>query len=141
MRKPPKLHTTTPASRRDARAAADRARADDPDRKFLQSREWRERIRPRWLDQHPACEWCRLLGHVRQADHVDHIIRPKGDRDLQRATSNFRSLCVHHHQQKSLWERRTDGRPLRIGAGRDGWPVEVNPLAPGRGLECWGTVA
>jgi 5-methylcytosine-specific restriction protein A len=141
MRRPPKLHTTTTAARRDARAAGDRARADDPDRRFLQSRVWREKIRPVWLNANPYCEWCRLLGRIRVAEQVDHIIRPHGDRELQRDPSNFRGLCADHHQQKSLWERRGDKRPLRIGCGPDGWPIEVDPLAPGRGLECVGGFA
>jgi hypothetical protein len=133
MRRPPKLHATPPATRREARAASDRARASDPDRKFLQSRVWRERIRPAWLAEHPECEWCQLLGRIIEATQIDHIRRPKGDRELQRDPSNFRSLCADHHQAKSLWERRYDKRPLRIGCGRDGWPVEVDPLAPGAG--------
>jgi 5-methylcytosine-specific restriction endonuclease McrA len=141
MRKPPRLHTTPQAARREARAASDRARAADPDRRFLQSRVWRERIRPQWLDANPYCEWCRLLGKVVAAEQIDHIVRPRGDAQLQRDPSNFRSLCYSHHLDKSNRERRGDERPLRIGCGPDGWPVTVDPVAPGRGMECPGGMA
>lgn len=113
------------------RAARDRARKDDPDRKFLQSRWWREKGRPAQLGRERLCQFCRLMGKVTRATQVDHIIRPRGDQALQRDPDNWRSLCADHHQQKSLWERRADGRPLRIGVGRDGWPIEINPLRPG----------
>src|SRR5262245_27161448 len=106
----------------------DKYRADDPDRKFLQSREWRERIRPRQLGNQPACEHCLLMGYVAIAESVDHIIRPKGDYVLQRSSDNFVSLCNVHHQQKSLWERRSDGKPLVLGYDKDGWPVTIDPL-------------
>ena len=49
--------------------------------------------------------------YVRAAEQVDHIIRPRGDHKLQVDPQNFQSLCADHHQEKSLWERRDDGRP------------------------------
>lgn len=103
----------------------DRYRKDDPDRKFLQSRRWRERIRPAQLAREPLCEFCKLLGFVQRADSVDHIRRPRGDRLLQIDPANFQSLCSDHHQAKSLWERRNDGRPLVIGVAPDGWTITV----------------
>ena len=105
---------------------ADSYRASDPDRRFIQSREWRERIRPRQLDRQPLCEHCRELGLIVAASQVDHIIRPKGNRALQRAFSNFQSLCAEHHARKSRWERGTSKRPLRIGVdAKTGWPIEL----------------
>ena len=102
---------------------SDAYRRDDPDRKFLQSREWRERIRPRQLDREPLCRFCRALGHVEVAKHVDHIQRPKGDWQLQRDPENFQSLCVPHHMSKSKWERGDTSKPLVIGSTQDGWEV------------------
>ena len=103
----------------------DHNRRDDPDRRFLQSRRWREQIRPRQLEREPLCRFCRAMGYVKAAEQVDHIIRPRGDHKLQVDPANFQSLCGNHHQLKSLWERRADGRPLQIGAAPDGWPIEA----------------
>lgn len=108
---------------------ADRYRADDPDRRFLQSREWRERIRPMQLSIEPLCRFCKALGTTRIAGQVDHIKRPRGDWHLQRSPENFQSLCAEHHQAKSLWERRVEasGRNevLVIGYATDGWRIEA----------------
>lgn len=109
---------------------ADRYRADDPDRRFLQSREWRERIRPLQLSREPFCRFCVAMGDMLTiAAQVDHIKRPRGDRRLQRDPENFQSLCFPHHQMKSMWERRCEARgklePLLIGYRADGWRVEA----------------
>lgn len=106
---------------------ADAYRRDDPDRRFLQSREWRERLRPRQLEAQPLCEWCLSLGQIAPAAHVDHVRRPRGDRTLQRSPQNFQSLCVNHHGLKSAWERQGHGRPLVIGSAVDGWSVTWHP--------------
>lgn len=103
-------------------------RRDDPDRKFLQSREWRERIRPRQLERQPLCEFCQKLGTLTVAESVDHIIRPRGDPVLQRDTDNFRSLCHNCHLAKSNWERHHGDKPFRLGVGLDGWPIDIDPL-------------
>lgn len=102
---------------------ADRYRKDDPDRRFLQSREWRERIRPRQLIRQPLCEHCQALGRAVVADQVDHVKRPFGDRLLQRDPQNFQSLCAQCHGRKSKWERSRSGKPLYIGTRADGHPV------------------
>jgi 5-methylcytosine-specific restriction enzyme A len=111
---------------------ADTYRANNPDRKFIQSREWRERIRPMQLSRQPLCEHCRLLGYTVAAEEVDHIERPRGDRTLQRAFTNFQSLCSSHHASKSKWERGDRKRPLVLGCGLDGYPIELpNGCLPG----------
>ena len=105
---------------------ADRYRRDDPDRRFLQSREWREKIRPSQLAREPLCRFCRALGHVTLAEQVDHITRPRGDRTLQRDPENFQSLCAPHHGAKSKWERGDTSKPLILGTPADGWPVHCH---------------
>jgi 5-methylcytosine-specific restriction protein A len=108
---------------------ADRYRADDPDRRFLQSREWRERIRVDQLQREPLCMFCIAMGEIKVAEQVDHIKRPRGDWRLQRDPENFQSLCAPHHQMKSLWERRVEAsgkdEMLIIGYRTDGWRVEA----------------
>ncbi len=103
----------------------DRYRKDDPDRKFLWSRVWRERIRPAWLAEHPLCEFCLLLGQTVPATEIDHVKRPEGDWELQRDFANLRSLCGWHHRKKSRWEEGNRKRPLVIGHDSRGWPVEL----------------
>jgi len=97
----------------------------DADRAYYSSRHWREIARPRALSARPLCEHCELRGVVQAATQVDHIRRPHGDRYLQRHPNNLQSLCTVCHQLKSNWERRNDGRPLRIGVAVDGWPIEL----------------
>jgi HNH endonuclease len=97
----------------------------DADRAYYSSRHWREVARPAALSARPLCEHCELRGVVQAATQVDHIIRPKGDRYLQRDPNNLQCLCTRCHQDKSHWERRNDGRPLRVGIAVDGWPIEL----------------
>ena len=104
---------------------SDAYRKDNPDRKFLQSRAWREKFRPMQLSRQPLCEHCALLGKVEQATEVDHIKRPLGDEVLQRNPENWQSLCGFHHKRKSIWERGDRKRPLVIGVALDGWRVEL----------------
>lgn len=107
----------------------DRSRAADPDRKFLQSRIWREKIRPRQLNREPLCRFCTALGRTTIAAQVDHIKRPRGDHTLQRDPANFQSLCAEHHAAKSSWERTNErngtNAPLIIGHSIDGWRIEA----------------
>jgi hypothetical protein len=44
-----------------------RYRKDDPNRKFVQSRLWREKLRPLQLARFPLCEHCKALGIVKAA--------------------------------------------------------------------------
>ena len=101
------------------------ATAIDADRSFYSSRYWREIARPAALSARPLCEHCELRGDVQVATQVDHIRRPYGDRYLQRHPNNLQCLCTGCHQRKSTWERRNDGRPLRLGVAVDGWPVDL----------------
>lgn len=102
---------------------ADHYRSDDPDRRFLQSRVWREKIRPTQLRREPLCRFCMALGQINVAEQVDHITRPRGDHNLQHDPSNFQSLCAPHHGAKSKWERGNVTRPLRLGTSLDGWTI------------------
>jgi 5-methylcytosine-specific restriction endonuclease McrA len=106
---------------------ADAYRRDDPDRKFLQSRVWREKIRPAQLAREPLCRFCGVLGRLTLAEHIDHIKRPRGDYRLQRNPENFQSLCAEHHGMKSKWERGDTTKPLVIGRTPDGWTQVTAP--------------
>jgi 5-methylcytosine-specific restriction enzyme A len=101
----------------------DRYRSGDPDRQFLQSRVWRERIRPAQMRREPLSRFCRALDIVRIGEQVDHITRPRGDFSLQRDPRNFQTLCGPHHGAKSKWEGGNTSKPLVIGTRVDGWVV------------------
>lgn len=110
---------------RDDSATLERRRGLNADWRFLQSREWRERVRPAQLDRQPLCEHCTALGIVKAAEQVDHVIRPRGDKTLQRDPANLQSLCASHHLDKSNWERHRADQPLVLGVAIDGWPIEA----------------
>jgi 5-methylcytosine-specific restriction protein A len=107
---------------------ADAYRLDNPDRKFLWSRTWREKLRPMQLEKRPLCEYCRLVGKVTKAQEVDHIRRPGGDWALQRDPENFRSLCGTCHKAKTNWESRGDRKKYIELRDAEGWFVRIDPL-------------
>lgn len=77
--------------------------------------------RQQWLREHPLCVHCEALTPSRTtaAAEVDHVIPlSQGGADDE---SNFQSLCVEHHLEKSKRERGHAYHPKhRIGV--DGWP-------------------
>lgn len=94
---------------RDRRAEYKRRRRDHPDQKFLQTREWRDRLRPAQLRDEPLCRHCRELGIVELATSVDHIVVPNGDKALQRDRGNFQSLCHTCHSRKTRAQAGGEG--------------------------------
>jgi 5-methylcytosine-specific restriction protein A len=93
------------------------------DARFLQSREWRDRIQPLQLARHPLCNHCEQMGRVTPAAQVDHIQVPNGDRVLQRDSENLMSLCAPCHSRKT----RAQGSKKRrwLYTPLDGWSVFV----------------
>jgi len=58
--------------------------------------------RARWLREHPLCAHCAREGHARAAHEVDHEVPLiEGGKDEE---SNYQSLCIDHHKQKSAAE-------------------------------------
>jgi 5-methylcytosine-specific restriction enzyme A len=110
------------------------AHKDDPDRRFLRSRDWRDRIRPAQLRREPLCRHCRALGKLVYAQEVDHIVPARGDMQLLRDPANFQSLCKFHHGLKT--------RGVKV-IGIDavsGWTIEAGevPKILGEQLETVG---
>lgn len=65
--------------------------------------DWKS-VREVVLGRDPLCTRCRLLGVIRQADEVDHIV-PRaagGSSELD----NLQGLCTPCHRWKSAHERR-----------------------------------
>ncbi|RWD03777.1 MAG: HNH endonuclease [Mesorhizobium sp.] len=98
-------------------------------RPFLDSRVWREHVRPRQLALEPLCQWCKALGIVEIATDVDHIRRPNGDLSLERDERNHQSLCKSHHSSKTRWEDAGGKGALIVGYDVGGWPVSWSPKA------------
>ena len=107
---------------------------NEPHLRFLKSREWAERIRPRQLRVEPLCRFCRALGYVTVADHVDHIIRPGTDFHLQRDPANLQSLCAEHHGTKTRCEEGNCEQALVIGHDQSGWPITWTPATGIQGV-------
>jgi 5-methylcytosine-specific restriction protein A len=108
-----------PAARaaRDRRYDSSSKRRDDPDRRFRDSRAWRDHLRPQQLQREPLCQDCAVLGFIMPANEVDHVQEPRGDFRLQRDPANFRSLCKPCHGVK------TRGKPVK-GCLPDGTPAD-----------------
>ena len=66
-----------------------------------------QRARRAYLSKHPLCVLCKANGRDEEARHVDHIIPHRGDMKLFWDESNWMSLCVPHHNAKSVKERNT----------------------------------
>lgn len=96
-------------------------------RPFLESRVWREHVRPRQLALEPLCQWCKALDYVEIATDVDHIKRPNGDPALERNPDNLQSLCKAHHSVKTRWEDGGSKGTLIVGYDVGGWPVSWSP--------------
>ena len=96
-----------------------RLMAGDP---FYDTREWRDRLRPRQLSREPFCQWpgCTLPATV--ADHIEPIRQGGAKRDPK----NLQSLCDDHHNVKRAAERH--GKDWRqaahAGCYADGSPVD-----------------
>lgn len=68
--------------------------------KLYNDRRWRI-ARANWLAAHPLCAECERDGKVTAGVVVDHVVPHRGDRALFWDTTNWQSLCTHHHAVKS----------------------------------------
>ena len=67
----------------------------------IRGRKWME-IRERWFRAHPVCVMCEQQGRISLATQLDHrIALINGGKDDE---SNYQSLCVDHHKEKSAQE-------------------------------------
>ena len=60
-----------------------------------------QKARKKFLTAHPLCVMCQQEGKYVKATVVDHIIPHRGDQKLFWDTSNWQSLCEHHHNLKT----------------------------------------
>ena len=79
-------------------------RSFDAEVGFYNSKRWRE-VRSAFLREHPICVVCEASGMLTPAVVVDHIwpIKRGGARF---DGLNLQSLCIRHHNAKTMRERR-----------------------------------
>jgi hypothetical protein len=65
-----------------------------------------------------------MVGKVTPATEIDHIHPPGADAFLQRSEANLWGLCRPCHQMKTRWQQGDTSKPLQLGMGADGWPIE-----------------
>ena len=70
--------------------------------KLYRTQQWK-RMRTVVLRDQPLCVACQRAGRgsLSVAQHVDHIIPHRGDRDLFFDKDNLQPLCVSHHSFKT----------------------------------------
>jgi 5-methylcytosine-specific restriction protein A len=67
---------------------------------WYNSSRWRN-AREIFLKLHPLCIECEKQGILTASNVVDHVKPHLGDYDLFWDTSNWQSLCAHHHSVKT----------------------------------------
>lgn len=75
-------------------------------------RRWRTG-RVRHLREHPLCVACQSIGKVTAASVVDHRTPHKGSEELFFDESNWQSMCVQHHNEKTAAEDGGFGNAIR----------------------------
>lgn len=71
---------------------------------------WTDDLRPAQLLREPFCRECARQGLRTRATVVDHIRPFRGDWVLFVDPANHRSLCKHHHDQKTAREQAAERR-------------------------------
>lgn len=80
-----------------------------------------QRLRARFLYEHPLCEECLKHGRTEAATDVDHIIPHRGDPALMWDEGNLQALCHACHSKKTASE---DGGFGNATQGRGGSKVQ-----------------
>lgn len=98
---------------------------------FYQSRAWKDirlqRIRKDgWRCTQCGCR-CRGRKFGEPRPHVDHIRTRREHPELALDINNLRTLCEHHHNQRTRLDQI--GRPY---IGPDGYPVDLQGDLPGQ---------
>lgn len=70
-----------------------------------------QRLRNRFIAQHPYCEECMKQGKITLATDVDHIVPHRGDPALLYDETNLQSLCKACHSRKTAREDGGFGNP------------------------------
>src|SRR5262249_28716701 len=82
-------------------AARSKNRPGDP---FYSSAAWKA-VRDARRLMNPLCEMCEAQGIVKAMWAVDHILPRSTHAHLELAIENTRSLCEHHHNQRTARDR------------------------------------
>ena len=68
-----------------------------------------QRVRKRYLKEHPFCVECLKEGRYVPATDIDHIVAHRGDAMAFWDESNWQALCHRHHSIKT---QRDDRNPV-----------------------------
>jgi len=78
------------------------------DNRLRNSRTWR-RVRAAYLADEPLCKDCYAAGKLTPAEHVHHVVKPRGDPVLFFAHANLAALCARCHGHRHAGERQGGG--------------------------------
>ena len=88
--------------------------------RLYNSTRWRK-LRSKFLNEHPLCNYCEQRNIIKPATIVDHIVPHKGDLELFWSESNLQSLCkTCHDSAKAIKEQRG----MIPGCDNDGMPLD-----------------
>ena len=99
--------------------------------KYYDLRRWRNG-RQKHLREHPLCVMCQSIGKLTIATVVDHRAPHRGDEALFFDESNWQSMCVQHHNEKTAAEdggfgnrklTASDARKPQQGCNASGYPL------------------
>ena len=79
-------------------------------------RRW-QKVRARYLAQHPLCNHCSTDTRPVVATQVDHVIPHKGNRALFNDPGNLQGLCHSCHSKKTMQETRAGSSRQQGGGG------------------------
>ncbi|AQL56425.1 HNH endonuclease [Abyssicoccus albus] len=98
-----------------------RNREDREYRKIYQSGRWKKLRHQALVRDGFMCQKCLDIGIYNRAEVVDHIIELKDDISRAFDMDNLQSLCVKHHNEKTLEEKKRRTRESKS-------PVRKNTL-------------
>ena len=73
-------------------------------RYFYGTAQW-QKLRDRYITQHPLCEMCEKRGLVVEGKEVDHIVELQEGGD-KLDPNNLMTLCIRCHRRKTAEEKR-----------------------------------
>jgi 5-methylcytosine-specific restriction endonuclease McrA len=86
-----------------------------------------QRARLVFLQQHPFCKMCELLGIITVATVVDHRTPHKGNMQLFWSQNNWIPLCASCH---SRHKQRIEGRGKFRPCNPDGSLIDLSEVSP-----------
>jgi 5-methylcytosine-specific restriction protein A len=99
--------------------AADRLANTGSSQVLKQGSRW-QKVREMWLKDHPLCTMCQSIGTLTPATVVDHVIPHRNSPALMWDSTNYQSLCAHHHNSTKQHHEKAGV----YGCDADGFPID-----------------